>query len=161
MPYPNYQQPINFSPSPYTPAQYQMQNPYSQNQYSNVQGQSPLMNPSSGIIWVQGEVGARAYPVGAGNSVLLMDSDDKYFYIKSADMSGMPKLHKYYYSEVIDEVPRIESHDTQQNYDTADLASRDEVKNLQEEIHELKEQIKSLEAMNNNKQQQRGKQNGQ
>ena len=146
MPYMNYPQ-MSYNTMPQQQSFAMPQQSYTP-QYSGVQGQSPLMNPSSGIIWVQGEVGARAYPVGAGNSVLLMDSDDKYFYIKSADMSGMPKLHKYFYSEVIDEVPRLESHDTEKSYDTAELASREEVKNLQDEVHSLKEQIKTLEAMN-------------
>lgn len=42
------------------------------------------------IIWVQGEEGAKAYMVAAGNSVLLMDSENSAFYIKSTDASGMP-----------------------------------------------------------------------
>lgn len=42
------------------------------------------------IIWVQGESGAKAYMVAAGNSVLLMDSENSTFYIKSTDASGMP-----------------------------------------------------------------------
>ena len=44
----------------------------------------------SGIIWVQGEEGAKAYMVAPGNSVLLMDSENSAFYIKSTDQSGMP-----------------------------------------------------------------------
>lgn len=43
------------------------------------------------IIWVQGEEGAKAYMVAAGNSVLLMDSENSTFYIKSTDASGMPQ----------------------------------------------------------------------
>ena len=39
---------------------------------------------------VQGEEGAKAYMVAAGNSVLLMDSENSAFYIKSTDASGMP-----------------------------------------------------------------------
>lgn len=42
------------------------------------------------IIWVQGEEGAKAYMVAVGNSVLLMDSENSAFYIKSTDASGMP-----------------------------------------------------------------------
>lgn len=44
----------------------------------------------NGILWVQGEAGARSYMVAPGASVLLMDSDSEAFYIKSADPSGMP-----------------------------------------------------------------------
>ena len=52
------------------------------------------------IIWVQGEEGAKAYMVAAGNSVLLMDSENSTFYIKSTDASGMPQpLRVFDYSE--------------------------------------------------------------
>lgn len=45
---------------------------------------------NNGINWVQGEAAAKAFPVGAGQSVLLMDSEDSVMYIKSMDASGMP-----------------------------------------------------------------------
>lgn len=48
------------------------------------------MQGTPSIIWVQGEEGAKAYMVAAGNSVLLMDSENSAFYIKSTDASGMP-----------------------------------------------------------------------
>ncbi len=50
----------------------------------------PQPQPQGGITWVQGEEGAKAYLVAAGNSVLLMDSEAQTFYIKSTDPSGMP-----------------------------------------------------------------------
>lgn len=59
--------------------------------------QQPMMGQTAqqtqgtpSIIWVQGEEGAKAYMVAAGNSVLLMDSENSAFYIKSTDASGMP-----------------------------------------------------------------------
>lgn len=55
---------------------------------------------SAPIIWVQGEEGAKAYMVAAGNSVLLMDSESSVFYIKSTDASGMPQpLRVFDYTE--------------------------------------------------------------
>ena len=65
---------------PFYPATYQ--NPYMQ-QYQPQQ-------QSGGLIWVQGESGAKSYPISAGQSVLLMDSESNRFFIKSADASGMP-----------------------------------------------------------------------
>ena len=57
--------------------------------------------PSSGLIWVQGENGAKSYIVPAGSTVLLMDSETQRFYIKSVDASGMPHpLRIYEYTEV-------------------------------------------------------------
>lgn len=52
--------------------------------------QQPTAQQTAPIIWVQGEEGAKAYMVAAGNSVLLMDSENSAFYIKSTDASGMP-----------------------------------------------------------------------
>lgn len=57
--------------------------------------QQPMMQPaqqtqSSGVIWVQGEEGAKAYMVAPGNSVMMLDSEGSRFYIKSTDQSGMP-----------------------------------------------------------------------
>jgi len=45
---------------------------------------------SNGVLWVQGEEGAKAYMVAPGNSVMLMDSEGSSFYLKSTDQSGMP-----------------------------------------------------------------------
>jgi len=134
------------------------QNSYAQNQQSYAQnsyGQSyapPQMQmaqptQSSTINWVQGDVGARAYPVNPGMSVLLMDSEGQNFYIKSADTMGMPSLKKYAYSEVVEEPMRLESHEAKQ-IDTAFSATREEVKKMQEEINNLKEQLRRVESEN-------------
>ena len=55
---------------------------------------------SGGLIWVQGIEGAKSHAVGAGQSVLLMDSESNCFFIKSADASGMPMpLRVFDYTE--------------------------------------------------------------
>ena len=59
----------------------------------------PNFQNSSNIYWVQGIESAKAYPVGAGNSILLMDSDNSAFYIKTADQSGVPSLRAFDYTE--------------------------------------------------------------
>ena len=82
---------------PYNPYGYQMPNYYGQAMPDQL-AQLPMMSQPTGqsspstppIIWVQGEEGAKAYMVAAGNSVLLMDSENSAFYIKSTDASGMP-----------------------------------------------------------------------
>ena len=81
MPYPNYYYPNMYQPV----AQPTMQQNNAQT--SNVQ-------------WVQGEASAKSYPVAPNNSVLLMDSEESVFYIKSTDQSGMPlPLRIFDYSE--------------------------------------------------------------
>lgn len=59
--------------------QYQMSQPIQQATQSN-----------QSLIYVQGESAAKSWMVGAGQSVLLMDSENPVFYIKSADASGIP-----------------------------------------------------------------------
>ena len=73
-------------PATYQPMYYQqptMQAPQQPAQPIQQQNQSS-------IVWVQGEAGAKAYPVAAGNSVLLMDSENPVLYMKSTDSSGKP-----------------------------------------------------------------------
>ena len=125
----------------------QNQQSYAQNSYAPPQMQMAQPSQSSTINWVQGDVGARAYPITPGMSVLLMDSEGQNFYIKSADSMGMPNLKKYAYSEVIEEPMRLESHEAKQ-IDTAFTATREEVKQLHEEISNLKEQLKRMENEN-------------
>ena len=82
-----------YRPTYYEPAQ---QNPMGQ---FNQQFQPPTTPPTtqpmtqqgnSGLIWVQGEAGAKSFLVAPGNTVMLMDSEGERFYLKSADASGMP-----------------------------------------------------------------------
>ena len=75
----------NYYPATYQP--YTMQMPQAQPQ-PVVQQSAPQSNSS--IIWVQGESGAKGFMTGAGQSVMLMDSEANVFYIKSTDQSGMP-----------------------------------------------------------------------
>lgn len=88
----------NYYPVSYQPVQY----PYTQQNFNQ-----PSTPVSSGIIWVQGEAGAKAYPVAAGQSVLLMDSESENFYIKSTDVSGMPlPLKVYSYKQASESKPK-------------------------------------------------------
>lgn len=63
------------------------------------QNQQPVVQNNSGINWVSGEAGAKAFLVGAGQSVLLMDAESDVLFLKSADQSGMPTIRKFRYVE--------------------------------------------------------------
>lgn len=81
------------------PYQQQYNNPY-QPYTPPMQAYQPNPQPDSSIIWVQGESGAKAYPVQNGKSVVLFDSESEHFFIKTADASGMPQpLRIFSYSE--------------------------------------------------------------
>lgn len=81
--YPNLQTPYFNPQMSFTQTQPQMQ----QNQDMNFQN-----NNDNGIIWVQGEAAAKAYPVLRNNTVVLWDSENQTIYIKSTDNSGMPSM---------------------------------------------------------------------
>lgn len=94
MPYPYYSPSYSPSFAPYGASTPQMVN------NAAVTPQAP-QSANTGIVWVQGEAGAKSYLVGAGNSVLLMDSEQSRFYIKSSDNSGMPMpLRIFEYTEI-------------------------------------------------------------
>lgn len=59
----------------------------------------PQAQQDSGMIWVQGEAGAKAFMVAPGNSAVLWDSEANVIYIKSADASGVPYMRVFDYSE--------------------------------------------------------------
>lgn len=68
----------------------------------------PTQSPSNEIRWIQGENAAKAYPVAPGSTVILMDSEDSYFYIKSVAFNGIPNpLRKFKYEEIFEIVPEL------------------------------------------------------
>lgn len=84
--------------------------PY-QNQYVSQLGQMynqqiPVQSPQqqnnqSSLIWVQGVEAAKSYLVAPNTTVLLMDSEQQRFYLKSSDASGMPlPLRIFEYKEL-------------------------------------------------------------
>ena len=75
--------------------------------YNNMTSTQPMSAPVAptnqlgAINWVQGEAGARSVPVAAGQKVLLMDSENNVFYVKSSDATGMPlPLRIFEYKEI-------------------------------------------------------------
>ncbi len=92
-----YPQQMNYQPMQQYPAAYPDRLAQLQQQY---QFPSPPQQQNQGLLWVQGEAAARSFLVTPGSTVLLMDSDGDYFYLKSADNAGMPSLRTFAYKEV-------------------------------------------------------------
>lgn len=103
MPYPNYfpsYQPGYFTqPVPDQLAQLRQNQQMQGMQQSIPQPQMPHPVETNGIIWVQGEAGAKAYLVAPGSTVALWDSENQTIYLKSVDMSGMPSMRVIDYTE--------------------------------------------------------------
>ena len=90
---------------------------------------------TSGIIWVQGEAGAKSYLVAPNTTVQLWDSERQTIYIKSADASGMPSIKTLDYT--IREMPQ-NNVSMAPNFDSTAFATKDEVNVLAEKIEALR-----------------------
>lgn len=100
------------------PYQHGYQPPQAQTVVAPTQGQP---NNSMGIIWVQGENGAKSYLVAPNTTVLLMDSECQKFYLKSADASGMPMPLRIFSYEELSESAKQVSEDYATKRDLAAL----------------------------------------
>lgn len=89
----------------------------------------------NGILWVQGEAGAKSWAVAPGKSVMLMDSEANTFYIKSSDPSGMPMpLRIFDYTERNTQQlpqPQVAPHI---EFDTSQFVTKEE---LEQKLNEL------------------------
>ena len=94
--------------------------------------QPQMQQPAESIKWVQGEQAAKSYFVAAGQSVLLMDSENPVMYIKSVDQSGMPlPLRIFDYTE---RKEPTQSEEVNVQQPTTDYISRSEFEAFKEEI---------------------------
>lgn len=95
--------PSNYFPATYTPYVPSYTSPVSAQAATPVAPQmaTPVAPGTNSMIWVQGESGAKSYIVTPNSTVMLMDSEQDRFYIKSADASGMPSpLRVFEYTEL-------------------------------------------------------------
>ncbi len=107
----------------------------------------PMMQPQAaapemqgnGMIWVQGEAGAKAYPVAPGASVVLWDSEGQFIYIKSAAMNGIPSMEILRW-EKYNPAPPAPS----QSHASGEYASMETVRALDEKISALSARIDNI-----------------
>lgn len=90
----------------------------------------PIQQDTGGIIWVQGEAGAKAYLVAPGNTVQLWDSENQVIYLKSADMSGMPSMRVLDYTERTAAQPQRQQTPQIQLPDLSNFITRDELEDI-------------------------------
>lgn len=98
--------------------------------FNNSMYQVPQGQQNNSIVWVQGEEGAKAYPIAPGNTVLLMDSESPVIYLKRADLSGRPMQMEIY------DMVRRDPNQTSNNEQMIDLSGyvkMEELDNLIEE----------------------------
>lgn len=98
-PFMAYNPAVNPAPSAAYPSPNYQQMVYEPPKYAQ-----PQSAGGNGVIWVQGEAGAKSYLVAPGATVMLMDSESQRFYLKSTDNAGMPAMRIFEYNEVFPNV---------------------------------------------------------
>ena len=139
--YGTFQQPY---PQPYQDRLAQLQSQYQQ--AVNVPQMQPTPQVNQGLLWVQGEAGAKSYLVAPNTTVLLMDSEGQRFYLKSTDGSGMPSMKIFEYSEVPQNAPQalnLNEKDFSDKYVT-----RDEYECLKRQYESIMERLNSMVSDN-------------
>lgn len=129
----------------YFPTGYQYYQPQYQ-QPTQPTMQSPVVSNTgnNGIIWVQGEAGAKSYLVAPNTTVQLWDSESQTIYLKSADATGMPSIKTLDYT--IRESQNTIPHITQSTMpDLSKYVTWDE---LEEKLNSLKSKTMKKEKVN-------------
>lgn len=116
--------PTGYMPQYYVPTQYQ-------NSPTQMSGTSQVQQ--SGIIWVQGEAGAKSYLVAPNTTVQLWDSESQVIYLKSADASGMPSM------KIIDYTIRnsTQPQPQPQPQPTTDYVTKDEFDSFKQQVQKM------------------------
>lgn len=129
----------------YPQAQYGYQSNYpaqnlQQNNQLSMQQNQPQNN--QGLIWVSGEVGAKSYLMAPNSTVMLMDSEEEKFYIKSTDMAGMPSIRAYSYTECLPD--NAQALNKALNNASEQFVTRSEYEALMSKYEDIINEIKEL-----------------
>lgn len=96
-----------------------------------MQQPAPQTQTNNGLIWVQGETGAKSYLVAPNTTIMLMDSESSRFYLKSADASGMPMpLRTFEYKEIVQGVTPPNLTNNTSEFDLNKFVTRDELNEI-------------------------------
>lgn len=127
--YPNY---YTQQPYPYQDQLSQLRNAPMAMPAQTFQTPNPYKPDNSGFQWVQGEAAAKSWLVAPGTTVLLMDSEAMRFYLKSADINGIPAMRTFAYTEVLDKPAQAAEPAKFVDIDTFETFKSDVLKKLDE-----------------------------
>ena len=109
-----------------------------QQSYGQPQMPQTMQNQSgSGIIWIQGESGAKSYLVAPGATVVLFDSEAQTIYLKSADATGLPSMRVLDYT-----IRDQKANNGVFGNDQSSYATKQEFDALRAELEQIKARLK-------------------
>ena len=126
----------NMFPMGYQQMNYQPMS-YAQLQYNNQQNQN-----TSGLIWVSGEAGAKAYLVAPNTTVQLWDSESQTIFVKSADASGMPSM------KVLEYKIKGSAPENSINERRGEFATKEDIYALQNKYAEIERKLAQIGGTN-------------
>lgn len=100
----------------------------------------PVAQSQSGIVWVQGEAGAKSYLLAPNTILPLWDSEAQTIYLKSTDNSGMPTI-KYIDYTIREPNQKSANNIVEENHS---FATKDDIKELSEELVDLKRRVDNI-----------------
>lgn len=140
---------------PIYPQQIEQQPQYTQPQpmvqQSVQQPQQPKLETNdSYFVWVQGEAGAKAYPVARGTTLPLFDTEGDFVYFKSVDNNGVPlPLVVKVLSDpesIAQEVKQVEEIPTIPQIDMTQYVTKEKYDELKKNYEDLELRILELET---------------
>lgn len=103
--------------------------------------QNPNPNPiPMGMAYVNGVEGAKAFILSPNTSILLMDSDNPMFYIKTANYQGQSSMETYAFKKVELQQGTNQVVDNEPNY-------KAEIDQIRSELEELKRGLKNNDEL--------------
>lgn len=110
-------------------------------QQPQVVQQTQQSQQNNGIIWVQGEAGAKSYLVAPNTTIQLWDSENQVIYLKSADASGMPSM------KILDYTIRDGEQNQNNLNNQVEYVTKEDFDSLTKKIKELERKIKEVHEL--------------
>ena len=134
----------NITPAPAQPYQTQSYAPAPQ-------------QPVQGILWVDGEVGAKAYQMPhnwpVGTPIPLWDTNDTIIYLKSINQMGMPNpLQKIHYTMEEQQNKAVLPTNQVSGADRTEYVTKEDFEQMKNEIKEMIKNTQSISGQNGSNQ---------
>lgn len=101
-----------------------------------------ILQNNSGMIWVQGESGARAYMLPNNTTLPLWDSEAQVIYIKSVDSNGKPTMTILDYTERTADKNVVTSQ--QEETPKIEYATKEQIDSINDQFAMINEKLNAL-----------------